>query len=199
MPDATAVVSSSKWTPLYDLRATANPAGKERSPSVQLSYRASIMQDTGEDWNNVALVLSTASPRAVTSIPNLKGQRIQQHREPARSYSLRRGGNLEPPKITRILDPHYRSAGLFEPSTVEEEKPPPAPLQVPTATAKEGTISASFHIDGLTTVASNGAAHKVAIGVLDLEASLEWIAVPALSTTAFLQVSSSRDASKQKV
>ncbi|KAJ3163987.1 hypothetical protein HK101_000556, partial [Irineochytrium annulatum] len=48
------------WSPMYDLRvstdASGNPAGK-----VQLHLRASISQDTGEDWRGVALTLSTIS------------------------------------------------------------------------------------------------------------------------------------------
>lgn len=45
------------WTPEYDLRT----AGDARR--VDLSYRARVHQETGEDWRDVALFLSTARPR----------------------------------------------------------------------------------------------------------------------------------------
>jgi len=50
------VVSGAGWRAVYDLRATDT-----KSP-IQLNYKASITQSTGEDWTNVMLTLSTANP-----------------------------------------------------------------------------------------------------------------------------------------
>ncbi|HVP07507.1 MAG TPA: mucoidy inhibitor MuiA family protein, partial [Candidatus Acidoferrum sp.] len=50
------VIPGASWTPMYDARLTA---GNER---VDLSYNAEISQHTGEDWKEVELTLSTASP-----------------------------------------------------------------------------------------------------------------------------------------
>ncbi|KZT61874.1 hypothetical protein CALCODRAFT_463690 [Calocera cornea HHB12733] len=66
--------------------------------------------------------------------------------------------------------------------------PPPNPfMAIPVAQAREGAISANFFIEGLSSIPSDGTTHKVAIAVLDLTAKLEWIAVPKLNTSAFLQ------------
>jgi uncharacterized protein (TIGR02231 family) len=50
------IVGNAGWTPQYDLRAqnAQNP--------IQLSYRGSVFQSTGEEWKNVKLRLSTANP-----------------------------------------------------------------------------------------------------------------------------------------
>jgi uncharacterized protein (TIGR02231 family) len=50
------IVSNAGWYPVYDLRAinTKNP--------IQLNYKANVFQNTGEEWNNVKLTLSTANP-----------------------------------------------------------------------------------------------------------------------------------------
>lgn len=50
------VVANAGWYPVYDLRAI-----NTKSP-VQLSYKANVFQNTGEEWNNVNLKLSTANP-----------------------------------------------------------------------------------------------------------------------------------------
>lgn len=50
------VVANAGWVPVYDLRATDT-----RNP-VQLNYKANVFQNTGEEWNNVRLTLSTANP-----------------------------------------------------------------------------------------------------------------------------------------
>jgi uncharacterized protein (TIGR02231 family) len=50
------VVGNAGWTPQYDLRAQ-----NSQSP-IQLAYRGSVFQTTGEEWKNVKLRLSTANP-----------------------------------------------------------------------------------------------------------------------------------------
>src|SRR5262249_50681247 len=50
-------VSGTGWQPFYDLRV---PADRSK---VELTYRARIRQQSGEDWNDVAVALSTAQPQ----------------------------------------------------------------------------------------------------------------------------------------
>jgi uncharacterized protein (TIGR02231 family) len=60
------LVSSATWRPQYKLRS-----GKDQEP-VQLEYLAAVEQTTGEDWNNVAITLSTAQPMLNAAPPELK-------------------------------------------------------------------------------------------------------------------------------
>jgi hypothetical protein len=55
-------VASAGWTPLYDFRVT------DINEPLNLVYNANIFQSTGEDWNNIMLILSTNRP----SLSNLK-------------------------------------------------------------------------------------------------------------------------------
>jgi hypothetical protein len=61
------LVDAAAWRPQYKLRA-----GKDAKDNVQLEYLAAIFQQTGEDWQNVNLVLSTAEPRLNAAPPELK-------------------------------------------------------------------------------------------------------------------------------
>ena len=49
------VVPNATWTPLYDARLSEDN-------EVELSYSAEVKQRTGEDWNDVELMLSTSRP-----------------------------------------------------------------------------------------------------------------------------------------
>ncbi|KAG8688394.1 hypothetical protein FRC09_012924 [Ceratobasidium sp. 395] len=69
------VVSHASWTPLYDVHASISKS-KDSSSALDLHYRASITQMTGEDWSSVKLTLSTASPQLGTAIPSLTPWRI---------------------------------------------------------------------------------------------------------------------------
>src|SRR5207248_10089979 len=60
------LVDSASWLPQYKFRA-----GKAKEP-VQVEYLAAVIQQTGEDWPNVNIILSTAQPMLNASPPDLK-------------------------------------------------------------------------------------------------------------------------------
>ena len=61
------LVSQASWRPQYKLRA-----GTKEKDAVTIEYLASVTQQTGEDWNGVNLVLSTAQPLLNASPPDLR-------------------------------------------------------------------------------------------------------------------------------
>jgi hypothetical protein len=61
------LVDAASWRPQYKLRA-----GKDPKDNVSLEYLAAIVQQTGEDWQNVNIKLSTAQPMLNASPPELK-------------------------------------------------------------------------------------------------------------------------------
>jgi hypothetical protein len=61
------LVDAASWRPQYKLRS-----GKDAKDNVSLEYLAAIVQQTGEDWQNVTLKLSTAQPMLNASPPELK-------------------------------------------------------------------------------------------------------------------------------
>ncbi len=60
------LVDAVSWKPQYKLRA-----GKG-GEAVQIDYLASLVQHSGEDWNQVALTFSTAAPMQNAAPPDLK-------------------------------------------------------------------------------------------------------------------------------
>ena len=61
------LVSAATWRPLYKLRATTNG----QAEAVNLEYLAEIVQQSGEDWAGVDVVLSTAEPMLNAAPPEL--------------------------------------------------------------------------------------------------------------------------------
>jgi hypothetical protein len=61
------LVDTAAWRPQYKLRA-----GKDLKDPVQVEYLAAIVQQTGEDWQGVNLVLSTAQPMLNAAPPELQ-------------------------------------------------------------------------------------------------------------------------------
>jgi hypothetical protein len=64
------VVPQVSWTPVYDMRfySEKNEAG--------LTCQALVRQETGEDWENIGLTLSTARPMMENSLPELNPQTL---------------------------------------------------------------------------------------------------------------------------
>jgi hypothetical protein len=60
------LVGTANWRPQYKLRA-----GKEKEP-VQLEYLAAVTQQSGEDWKDAKITLSTAQPMLNSAPPDLK-------------------------------------------------------------------------------------------------------------------------------
>ncbi|KAG8932274.1 hypothetical protein FRC01_014805 [Tulasnella sp. 417] len=169
------IVNGASWSPLYDLRAKIS-TDKQEKPSVSLHYRASISQSTWEDWSDVTLTLSTASPLHGTEIPTLVPYRI--------------GYPHPTPIIARAAAVRSRSAfgGGMQKRMMS---PPKAKFMVANASVVDSATSSTFLIEGLSNIPSNELgstkAHKVTIAVIDLAAKLEWIAVPKEQTSAFLR------------
>ena len=58
-------VANTNWTPSYDLRV------KDISKPLNLTFKANINQNSGEDWKDVKLSLSTGEPRKQGNVPVL--------------------------------------------------------------------------------------------------------------------------------
>jgi uncharacterized protein (TIGR02231 family) len=63
--ELTYIVIDAGWVPVYDIRA------KDAKSPVQLSYKANVSQNTGVDWNNVKITLSTGNPTQGGNKPEL--------------------------------------------------------------------------------------------------------------------------------
>lgn len=59
-------VSNAGWFPIYDIRAV-----NTESP-VAIHYKANVFQDTGENWDNVSVTLSTGNPTLNTERPEVR-------------------------------------------------------------------------------------------------------------------------------
>lgn len=60
------LVRNAGWTPLYDVRVS------EVGKPMELIYKANVYQQTGNDWSEVELILSTADPSQSGQKPELK-------------------------------------------------------------------------------------------------------------------------------
>jgi hypothetical protein len=61
----TYIAGQAGWIPIYDVYSNNNK-------SVKMNYRAKILNNTGLDWNNIKLTVTTADPLEYYSAPDLE-------------------------------------------------------------------------------------------------------------------------------
>ena len=74
-------VPDARWAPLYDARLQTG--SKTEPPKLSLARRAAITQRSGENWDNVALALSTARPSDGSSAPAIETQSVDYEQQPS--------------------------------------------------------------------------------------------------------------------
>lgn len=159
-------VGSASWVPAYD--ATLTTGSAEEEPRLHLVRRAEITQQTGEDWTDAMMTLSTTRPGGGTAAPTLGANQ------------LREGGG----------DDAFRLGGFASESLGVSGGAPPAPGQVSAqeqeAVADFGDFRADYIIPTPVTVTSGGGTRSVRLATEEMPARLFAQATPRLSEQAYL-------------
>jgi uncharacterized protein (TIGR02231 family) len=172
------VVGNASWQPLYDLRVFTE------TKKMSISYHAHIQQNTGENWEDVSLQLSTARPNISANQPSLNPWHISLW-QPKSDYW--------PGKATGSVVAGMPAATLDLVGAVMEEydeKPTDGDfkkIQINTAQVETKTTSVFFNIAGKHLVKSDRQDHKVSILIEDFDAYFQYSTVPKLSPFAYLR------------
>jgi len=103
----TYTVPGARWAPLYDARL--DTGGADRKPALELVRRAEIVQQSGEDWTDVALAVSTVRTAKGGNAPEL-APLVVRYLEPVPAAGSRRRWCLLAKATKRILPaPRLRS------------------------------------------------------------------------------------------
>jgi len=166
------------WRPTYDARVFTTDT------RIELGYFAQVRQTTGEDWENVALTLSTARPSLGGHAPELSPWNLDLRSD-------------ESGEIAPLVRTQSRKAADFNMAA-------PAPMLAAAQSSGErmtfdlvaadyaeapvdrtATI-ATFTIATPATIHSDNSPQKIPVTTLDLDAELAYRTTPKLRPTAFL-------------
>src|SRR6478736_1719644 len=177
------VVYNAGWYPVYDLRAT-----NTKSP-MKLSYKANVYQNTGVNWNNVNLTLTTTNPSIGAIKPELQPWYLQLYNpQPPRPMAKRAATRSVQTMAATAAgappsqDDNY-SAGMAEESAASFED---ANVVSDYTAVTETALSVNFKIGIPYSIPSDGKKQLVDIQQLDVPATYKYAAVPKLSQEAFL-------------
>ncbi|CAJ0933858.1 unnamed protein product, partial [Mesorhabditis belari] len=185
-------VEQAKWRPTYDIRVDS--MGEDGS-KMNVSYFGRVTQESGEEWANCELVLSTAIPSFGGSLPKLKTLDVSL-REKRPVYDDREMYSAPRPQWRSIQPQGSRTAlrSNADDPMIDDDEWMPEMAQI-TATVKEQTLASEFTIARLVTIPSNNGEHKVTIGVAQLVPNLFRECIPMKNFNVFLTASTTNNSS----
>jgi uncharacterized protein (TIGR02231 family) len=173
-------VGGASWTPVYDARVLTSDR------AVQLGYFGLVRQNTGEDWNDVDVTLSTARPSLGGSPPPLYPWivDVRQFLPVAAAAPAGAGGNFKAMRNQNLaVNTQQFTDSASELRLREEVDKDAVALQ---AEIQTQATSASFHIPVAATIRSDNAPQRLPITSTRLTAEPEFLAIPKQLKAAFL-------------
>ena len=166
--------SGASWSPTYDARLYPD------KPEVSITYGAWVRQASGESWDGVELLLSTAQPALGLAAPGLHPWILQQSAPPPRPS---RGRRSTAGSAKRAEAPMEAKADSWDDMDEEEVYYEAEQLQAQATTAGS---TVEFVIPGKVSVPGDGARKRVTIATwIAADATIEYIATPVTSAYVF--------------
>ncbi|MVU76774.1 mucoidy inhibitor MuiA family protein [Nocardia sp. ET3-3] len=166
------VVTGAKWSSTYDLRID--------DEGLNLRWFGLVSQQTGEDWPECRLELSTARPAVALDVPELDPWYLSttapEPKRRMRASGPRRAADAEMPLAAAA------PAGALPPAP-----PPPPPWLEAESTVEHGATAATYSPQRAVAITSDGSDHRTLITALDLEADLDHVTAPLRSPEAILR------------
>lgn len=164
------MVSHAGWYPSYDLRLP-----EEKGDAI-LCYRAKVGQNTGIDWKNVSLVLSSGNPQAVREVPVIY------------PYYLRNMPRLSNtmPNVSNMAIQRKLVAEVQEMSMDTEESAPVGMTSL--AEQSESMNNVNYTIRIPYTIPGDSKESEVQISESQVKVTYEYIVIPRMSQEALLVV-----------
>ncbi len=182
-------VRGARWAPLYDARLDSGT--RERKPALELIRRAEIVQQTGEDWSDVALSVSTVRTAKGGNGPELQPLIVRYYQptaqQPARSSHLRQ--DMIGDSLNKMPVVGFATASNDQPLAPLDVRRALSPAQEQEAAVETGGFQAVFRVPGRVSVAASEGAKSFRISTEQIAPELLVRAVPVLDETAYLEAS----------
>jgi uncharacterized protein (TIGR02231 family) len=164
------VIDGARWESSYDIRLDAD--------RLTLTWFGMVTQQTGENWPECELLLSTARPSGAVEIPELDPWYLDRFVEPPRLYAAAPGAA---PMMARAAS--YGEAQVTDASAPQMEKFADHAV----AAFEQGVAAATYRPERPVAVLADGAPHRTTVAVLEMPVRLDYVTAPVRSAEAHLR------------
>lgn len=155
------MVSEAGWTPYYDIRA------KDVSSPISLDYKAKLFNNSGIDWNDIKLTLSTADPSQSAQKPKLDTWTLNYNSE-------------------RDNEGYLNKQGVVNTGPGAEYDKKAYDVKNTSSEVEVSELSIEFEIKQAYTLPSNNKFYIAEIQTIEIPASYYYYAIPKTDKDAFL-------------
>lgn len=162
------LTSGVAWEPFYDLKVD------EVSKPVQLSLKANVTQNTGENWERVKLVFSTGRPTAYKRLPILNVWYL----------------NYNMPRTAQTANV-YMDAESTRGSAVQKASKDVSLEEIAVQShnfvqMNQNLLFAEYEVNLPYTINSDGKSQTISLMSTSLNATFKYLAIPKIDNEAFL-------------
>ncbi|MCH2154026.1 MAG: mucoidy inhibitor MuiA family protein [Phycisphaerales bacterium] len=170
------LVRNANWSPRYDVR------GDLDAKNVTLEYGAQIVQKTGEDWDDVTLVLSTAQPAQSANPPTINPVYVDVYAPPPPPVARnKRSGSRGAPSAAAGGGGRLGYAADMEVDSMVESA-------MMDAQVDGGGSSVTFTLPRRVTVKTNSdSAQRTRIADFETDVEFRFVAIPVLTDEVYLR------------
>ena len=186
------LITDASWYPQYDVRVQfgETPA----TGNVEVTYIGMVQQTTGENWDQVALSLSTARPSLAAVLPELDPWYLNVYTPPppvmlqamAPAASAPMHANLRKRRsgdsTSSLGEPLYDYGAAAPPERSFE-------AEVATTTVEHTGTALVFHVGHSIDIPSDRSPHKTTIALDDLPCTFDYVSAPAIEPYVHLRAS----------
>lgn len=168
------LVNNAGWIPQYDLR------NKTSNNTIKLTYKAQVYQNTGVEWDNVRLSLSTNNPYANKTKPELTPWYLNY----STYYQQQRTSTIEYKKM--------RPTKAYSSAPVKDMPMEESVVSSDELTSEDFTqvikqlISVEYAIDLPYSIKSNNEKYMVLVNSKTLDTKYRYYAVPKMDLSCYL-------------
>lgn len=180
------IIPTAGWTPKYDIRTDGSGS------QVKLVYRAILFNNSGLDWKDIKIILSTANPEVGINIPQLGKWYLGNEQESSVMYDqiqvvagVQRVDKVSLSEVEMVSDEEYdgtKNMAYIAPKKIEKIQ-----NQVQFKKIEVDMLSTEYSIDQPYTIYADSKPYTVDVLEKSVNATYEYKAIPALEKDVFLQ------------
>jgi uncharacterized protein (TIGR02231 family) len=172
------IISGVSWSPSYEARVTST------EKALQLFYYGMVQQTSGENWNNIDLVLSTAQPAISSRIPVINRwsvDEVPRYTPYPLSKNKKEQNISSQAEYSEVTVSAQRTGGM-----VDMAAAPSMIVQAEESTTRSEITSSNFTITSKQSIPSDNQSHKVGISLENLPIEFAYDIIPKSVQAAYL-------------
>lgn len=169
------IVRGAGWSPIYDLTV------KNLTEPIKIKYRALAFNDTGIDWDNVKVVLSTADVNQSATLPILNPWFIKEDIPQVYAYNQGRLNNIQ---NTNVYIQQEKDKSMKKYESQNKLGSPGGNVRFEEIEISE--LSSDFEIDQPYSIPADRKPYSIMVSENELPTNYEHYSVPKMDKDAFL-------------